>query len=392
MQPSTEFTEHSKSRKQEPAREPEQSRIQQLASRLTRRREGMGRRHRIRRWAYWLLFFLILAAGYLLWQAHRPVPVTTTIVSYQRIGSAAQPILRSSGYVTYPRIATISARIQTPVSRLAFNIGDRIQAGAILAEFDRSELLSRRDVQQVGVRDLEATLQRMQNLYEGGAVSEASLQQARTELAAAQASLRLLNTQIDNSVIRAPFEGIVIDKLVEAGEVATQGVCRLADDSRTLVTVDINQEDIAQISMESSAVVTLDAYPETEYAAAIYEIMPAVDPAKNTIEVKTVLLAPDNRFKPNMSAKVFFTDEKVTANARLQAILTVDRSAVIEGKDGRNELMVVQDQVVKRCPVELGKPIGDQLIEVLSGVDANQRVVLDPGRYDIQPGDRVEIL
>lgn len=392
MQPSTELTEENKSGKDRNNREPEQSRIQQLASQLTRRREGMGRQHKIRRWVYGLLFLLILVAGYIIWHVYRPIPVTTTVVSYQRIGSTAQPVLRSSGYVTYPRIATISAQTQTPVTRLRFDVGDQVQAGAVLAEFDHRELLSRRDVQQVTVSDLEATLQRIQNLYEGGAASEASLQQAQTQLTAAEANLNLLNTQIANSVIRAPFDGIVIDKLVEAGEVAAQGVCRLADNSRILVAADINQEDISQITMESSAVVSLDAYPETEYAAAIYEIMPAVDPAKNTIEVKIALLDPDDRFKSNMSTKVFFTDERVTENARLQAILTVDRSAVISGTDGGSELMIIQNQVVKRRPVKLGNPIGDQMIEVLSGVEANQRVVLNPGQYDLKPGDRVEII
>lgn len=368
-----------------------QTRIQKLAAELTRERNQSQTRRKIRRWIYWSLFLILIVAGYFVWRAYRPIPVNTSVVSYQRIGSTAQPILRLSGYVTYPRISTISARVQTPVIQLGFDVGDRVQRGALLAEFDHSELLTRRNVQQITIRDLQETLTRVQNLYKAGAASDADLQNAQTQLESARANLNLINTQIDNSIIRAPYSGLVIDKMVELGELATQGICRLADDSKILVEVDVNQEDIAKINADQSAVVLLDAYPETEYAADIYEIMPTADPSKNTIQVKVEVLKPDVRFKPNMSAKVFFTDERVTENSAVKAVLTVDKSAVFK-RDGSTHLYIIQRGRVRERTVELGEPIGDRLLQIKSGVNPDQRVILNPMQYNLELGDRVEIL
>jgi len=369
----------------------EQTRIQKLAAELTRERNKSQTRRKIRRWIYWSLFLLLIVGGYFVWRAYRPIPVNTSVVSYQRIGSTAQPILRLSGYVTYPRISTISARVQTPVIQLGFDVGDRVQKGALLAEFDHSELLTRRNVQQITIRDLQETLNRVQNLYKAGAASDADLQNAQTQLESARASLNLINTQIDNSTVRAPYSGLVIDKMVELGEIAARGICRLADDSKILVEVDVNQEDIAKVHADQSAVVLLDAYPETEYAADIYEIMPTADPSKNTIQVKVEVLKPDDRFKPNMSAKVFFTDEKVTENSTVKAVLTVDKAAVFK-RDGATHLYIIQRGRVRERTVELGEPIGDRLVEIKSGVNPDQRVILNPLQYNLDLGDRIEVL
>lgn len=368
----------------------EKSRIQQLASQLTRGREEVNKKRKFRRWIYWAVFLVVAAAGYWIWQMYQPILVTTSVVSYQRIGATAQPVLRLSGLVTYPRIAVISGDVQNPVTRLTFNLGDHVQAGQVLAEFDQSEFLARREVQQIAIGDLEESLQRTQNLYDGGAASEADLQQIRTELASARANLNLLNTQISNSVIKAPFSGIIIDKMVELGEVASRGICRLADDSSILVTVDVNQEDISKITTESSAVVSLDAYPDTEYAADIYKIMPVADPAKNTIQVMVRVLQPDERFKSDMSTKVFFTDTKVTENATVKAVLTVDQAAVIK-EEGQNKLFVIENGKVRERTVELGNTIGDRLVEIVSGAEADERAIQNPQQYNLKVDDRVQI-
>ncbi|HYW36402.1 MAG TPA: efflux RND transporter periplasmic adaptor subunit [Balneolaceae bacterium] len=368
----------------------DKTRIQQLASQLSRDHSEGARKRKIKRWIYVILIIGLIVAGYFTWQAFRPTAVVTSVISYQRVGVAAQPLLRVSGYVTYPRISTISARVQTPVDQLNFTTGEHVKKGQILAIFDHQELLSRRNAQRITINDLKETLQRTRQLYKGGAASEADLQNVQTQLATAQANLAVLNTQIDNSIVRAPFSGLIINKMVEVGEVASRGVCQLADDSNILVSVDINQTDISKITPQTSAVVTLDAYPNTEYAAKIYEIMPTADEAKNTIPVKLKLLHPDNRFKPNMSAKVFFTDQNVTQNARLKAVLTVDKSALIK-QNGVNFLYIVRNGKARKRKVQLGRPVDERLITIKSGVKPNQRAILDPQQYHLKNGDWVKI-
>ncbi len=377
--------------KQNERKEPDKTRIQKLAAQLTRDREKTSRKRKVKRLIYSLLTLLAMVAVWYIWKAYEPIQVTSSVVSYQRVGITAQPVLRLSGYVTYPRVSTISATAQTPVTRLTFNVGDNVQQGALLAEFDNTELVNKRQIQEITIRNLEEILTRTKNLHLTGGASEADLQQTENQLELAQASLNLLNTQINNRTILAPFSGLIIDKMVEIGEMAIQGICRLADDSSVLAEVDVNQEDFTKINENQSAAVILDGYPGMEYAADIYQIMPSANLATNTVNVKVRLLNPDSRFKPNMSVKVFFIDQEVFENTPVKAVLTVERTAVIEN-DGETVVWLIQNGRVRERIVELGKPIGGRQMEVISGIEPNQRVILNPQSHNLKPGDRVQIL
>lgn len=366
------------------------SRIQNLAAQLSRDHEENSRKRKIKRWIYSIAALIAIVAAWFIWKALEPVQVNSALVSYQRVGTTAQPILRLSGFVTYPRIATISVSLQSPVTELGFDLGDHVQEGAFLASFENTELLERRKMQQITVQNLEATLNRTRNLNGAGAASEADLQQAENQLELAKSNLDLLNTQINSGIVRAPFSGLITAKMVEVGEVASRGICRLADDSSILVEVNVNQEDFTKINADQSAVVILDGYPEMEYAASIYEIMPTADAATNTINVKVKLLDPDARFKPNMSAKVLFVDQPVSGNTNVQAVLTVDKSAIFK-RDGRNYVWLIQDGRLRERELELGRTIADRLVEIKSGIEPNQRVLIEPQNYDMKAGDRVEI-
>lgn len=377
--------------KQNERKEPDKTRIQKLAAQLTRDRDKTSRKRKVKRMIYSLLTLLVMVAAWYMWKAYEPIQVTSSVVSYQRVGITAQPVLRLSGYVTYPRVSTISATAQVPVTRLTFNVGDNVQQGTLLAEFDNTELVNKRQIQEITIRNLEEMLTRTKNLHLTGGASEADLQQTENQLELAQASLNLLNTQINNRAIQAPFSGLIIDKMVEIGEMAIQGICRLADNSSILAEVDVNQEDFTKINENQSAVVILDGYHGMEYAADIYQIMPSANLATNTVNVKVRLLNPDSRFKPYMSVKVFFIDQEVFENQPVKAVLAVEKTAVIEN-DGETVVWIIQNGRVRERLVELGKPIGGRQVEVISGIDPNQRVILNPLMHNLKPGDRVQIL
>jgi len=328
--------------------------------------------------------------GYFPWQDFKPIPVEMSFVSYQRLGPTAQPILRVSGYVTYPRISIVGSSYQAPVREVLFKVGDRVEAGQLMVRFDDTQLLAQQQVHRVAINDLQETLRRTRNLLNGGAASQADLQQVQTRLATEQANLAVVETRLEQTRVRAPFTGLVMDQLVEPGEIPVQGICKLADNSSTLVEVDISQDDIARIGGQQPAVVMLDAYPDSEYVARVDEIMPAADAARNTIAARVRVMKPNSLFKPNMSTKVFLVNEPLRENGRVESALAVDPTAVL--KDGEESYVWVirRGKIVKRR-VETGAPIADQL-RVLDGLRADERVVTHADRYNLEEGARVKIL
>lgn len=361
--------------------------LDRLAARLVRERNPRRSARKTRRWLLLGAVLALAVLGFLAWRTLRSVPVDVAVVAFQRTGAAAHPILRLSGFVTYPRIVTVAATARTPVERLGFEEGQRVQRGAVLATFRNDELAAQQRTQEIVLHDAQATLTRVENLKAAGAASEADLQRAQTAVAAAQANLDLLQAQRANTVVRAPFAGLVTQKLVEVGEVAAQGVCRLIDDATTLVQVDVNQEDIARIGPQQPAVVTLDAYAELEYAARIYQVAPTADQARNTVTVKVQVLAPDARFLPQLSAKVYFVEQPQAANAPVSAVLAVDKSAVVT-EQGQTYVWRIRDGKAARQEVETGEDLGDQ-IEITAGLQVDEQVVAKAAQYQLKDGARV---
>jgi len=364
-------------------------RLQQLANKLVRNRQQSGQKRRKKKFIVWSVIILLIIIGGGLWWWLRPTPVEISIVSYQRVGPTANPILRMSGYVTYPRISVVGSTNPTPVKELNFREGDYVRQGDILARFDDSQLQAQLKLQEVTIAGLQRSLNRTRNLNEAGAVSEADLQNLQNQLATAQAQSNLIRTQIAQTVVKAPFNGLVIDKLVETGEIPSAGICRIADTSSTFVSVDINQEDISLIHENQPAVVTLDAYPDMEYAAVLSRVLPTANQAKNTIPAYLRVLKPDKRFIPLMSARVFFVKGLQTQNQEVKAALAIDKTAIFT-ENGKNYAWQVKRGQAYQTAVLLGDTLQNG-IRMLSGLKADDRVILNPQNYKLYQGMHVSI-
>jgi len=368
---------------------PNSKRLHKLANKLVRDRGKTGRKRKRKKLIIWGSLLLAVIIGVVIWQILKPTPVEVAFVSYQRMGPTSNPVMRLSGYVTYPRISTIGTTARTPVIRLNFKVGDQVKQGNILAIFDDSRLQAQLQAQEISFRDLQETLARTQNLYNAGAASDAELQSIRTKLASARAETNLIRKELAQTIVRAPFGGLIIDKLVEVGEIPTGGICRLADNSMTLVSVDIGQEDIALINENQPAVVILDSYPETEYAATLYQVLPTANQAKNTIQANIRVLKPDQRFIPQMSTKVFITNEKQDKNQQVRAVLAVNKSVFIQKDKNYYVWQVKRGQAYER-EVKVGDTLQNS-IQIKSGLKADDRVIITPERYKLYQGIHVEI-
>ena len=119
-------------------------------------------------------------------------------------------------------------------------------------------------------------------------------------LKTARAEVELVDARLESAQVRAPFRGRILAQLADVGERAPAGICVLVDDSKTLVEIEISQDDISRLKRDQPALVVLDAYPQTEYAGKLLHTSPMANRTTNTIQAAVILLNPDTRILPNM--------------------------------------------------------------------------------------------
>ena len=235
-------------------------------------------------------------------------------------------------------------------------------------------------------------------------LSPADLENAQTrvdvlsaQLGQARAQVQLAEVGLENTRVRAPFDGTVLRKDAEVGEIvapASAGgsltrtsIVTMADLATLEVEVDVNEAYIAQIRNRQAARITLDAYPDTSFAGRVRQVVPTADRQKATVLVKVSILDRDPRILPEMGAKVVFLRQANPASAAPRRVL-VPGSAVVRA-GGATSVWVIESERVVRRPVTLGAGRGADL-EVRDGLSGGERVVLRPPA-GLKPGARVRV-
>lgn len=250
----------------------------------------------------------------------------------------------ASGYIVARREATIAAEITGRITDILVEEGMKVEKGQIIAKLDDTLAITERDVAEArrksalsGIKSLQAQLreakdetERRQKLYRSGVVSEAALtegkarsdsliaqiEQLKSEAKAAELEVVRYNQLIEKYALRAPFSGIVTDKNAQPGEIISPmsagggftrtGVATIVDMDSLEVEVDVNEANIASISPNQAAEVTLDAYPRWQIPAEVIAVIPTASREKATIQVRVGLKEKDPRILPNMAVKVRF--------------------------------------------------------------------------------------
>ncbi len=228
------------------------------------------------------------------------------------------------------------------------------------------------------------------------ALADAAVAKAQVDVAAAN---RLLaQATLGKTAVRAPFDGIVVLKDAEVGEVVSpnsQGgsnargaVCTLVDFASLEVQAEVPETTLAAVTIGADADVFLDAFPDQRHAGRVDRIWPTANRQKATVEVRIKLLAPDERMRPEMGVRVVFRSEAATdaTPATSAPQILIPETAVIEVQ-GRSGVFALERDVAKFQPVEVGQRKGGRA-EIKSGLRAGQRIVLDPP-VELKDGDRV---
>jgi RND family efflux transporter MFP subunit len=364
----------------------------------------------------WLLIGVaaVLLAGAGGWLAFSRLAPTTVKTATARSAAADTPgsVLDASGYVTARRQATVSAKITGKVTEVRIEEGMRVREGEILARLDDTEAkaqlslaraqLSVATSQEGEIRALlqqaESDYARAQELWERQLVSAQAIDAARAQrdmlrarlianteqVRAARESVAVAEVQLDNTVIRAPFSGVVVTKSAQPGEMISPisagggftrtGIGTIVDMDSLEIQVDVNESFINRVAPEQIVEATLNAYPDWKIPGSVIAIIPTADRSKATVKVRVAIKSKDPRIVPDMGVRVGFLDPGAAApRAAASPLVLVPADAV--RADGA--VFVVLDGKAVRRPVTLGKTVGADR-EVLTGLRAGERVVLAP--------------
>jgi RND family efflux transporter MFP subunit len=218
---------------------------------------------------------------------------------------------------------------------------------------------------------------------------------AQAQLAEAEASVRWLETQLDNTIIRAPVDGTVLDRLVEKGEMVTTGYVSgrgaksafvsLANLRELEVELDINESDIPRVRLGQECGVSPDSYPDRKYKAHVREIAPEANRQKATIQVKVAIDDPDPFLRPETNAKVNFLEETKPAAGPQEDRILVPKAAVVAG----SAVFLMKGGKALRQAVKTGKELWEQL-EITSGLVGGEQLIIK-GLDGIVDGEKVAL-
>ncbi|MEW5710427.1 MAG: efflux RND transporter periplasmic adaptor subunit [Pseudomonadota bacterium] len=361
--------------------------------------------------AYWYFF-----------QARVEVRAATVV---QVFPSQKYTLLNATGYVVPQRKAAVASKATGRLEWLGVAEGSQVRAGELIARLENRDVVAARDQAAAQLRvaranlaqaeaelaDAQRALERAQELAAKNFISQAALDQAvarrdkavaamagaKAAIAAAEAGLRSAEIAVEQTLIRAPFDGVVLVKHANIGDVVSPfnpspeskgAVVSMADMSTLEVETDVSEANLSKVSVGQPCEIQLDALPEARFEGVVRRMVPTVDRSKATVLVKVGFVELDPRILPDMSARVAFLSRPVPPEERTPRLAVVPE-AIME-RDGRTLVFVIDSSGrAVATPVEVGEAIGD-LVEVRRGLAAGQTVVKLPPR-DLRDGARVAV-
>ena len=389
-----------------------------------------------RRAGGWLIPALVLVAaivagGWFWTQKLQATPVKTAAVVARASGSgpAAGAVLNASGYVTARRRATVSSKVTGKVLQVFVEEGKAIRKDQVLARLDDSQIRAALAVaeaqlaasqrgaaeDEARLKQAELNLERRARLIKEGVVGRAEVDDAQgdvdslkariamaeqqVKVAAAQVNAR--QTDLTDTVVRAPFDGIAISKDAQPGEMISPvsagggftrtGICTMVDMSSLEIEVDVSETYINRVHSGQRVEAVLDAYTDWKIPAHVITTIPSADRQKATVKVRIGFNELDPRILPDMGVKVsFLRDEEAPSASSTPAAprMVVPKSAV-RTMDGRTVVFVAKEDHVERRAITVASENGGE-VDVLSGLTAGERVVLDAPAA-MKDGDKIKV-
>ena len=382
---------------------------------LTKLRIDRSAAPRVRRRRHWLwlaLFLVALVVAVVAFvvipraTAVQTTPVVTTYPSQQFV------VLNATGYVVAQRKAAIASKATGRLEWLGVTEGSRVQAGDLIARLDNRDVVAQAEsaeasvaaaraaLEQALAEERDASQQHVRNvdLAAKGFVSQsavdtskarrdraaAGVASARAAISVAEANARNARVAVDYTLIRAPFDGVILSKSANVGDIITPfssaseskgAVVTMADMQTLEVEADVSESSLSKVRVGQPAEILLDALPDVRFRGRISRMVPTVDRAKATVMTKVRFDEIDPRVLPEMSAKVAFLSQEVPPEQQ-KPLLAVAGDALTQ-RDGRSVVFVVRGERAVAVSVTPGARIGE-LTSITGDVKSGDRAVLKP--------------
>lgn len=362
----------------------------------------------------WIVAILLSVAAGLLYftgMLTMAVPVEVATIS-QVYPSQAFTLLNASGYVVAQRKAAVASKISSRLTALMVEEGNMVKEGDAIARLEGEDVLAVRnqatanlhvansnlDQAKAELQDATLNYTRSKELVENGHIAKAdfdfadarhkkalaAVAAAEAAIKASAAALKNAEVQLEYTLLRAPFDGVILTKNADIGDMVTPlgaaanakaSVVTIADMNSLMVEVDVSEANIEQVKKGQPCEVMLDALPENRFRGAVHMIVPTADRSKATVLVKVRFLNRDRRILPEMSARVAFLTREVQAKEQKPRIAL--NPGAIMTRNGRTLVYLIKDNRAFTTPVRLGEPIGD-MREVLAGLKVGDRIAVKP--------------
>ncbi len=373
-----------------------------------------------------LILLLIVAAG--LWGASflkNRAPQVEVAAAISPSSAPASVLLNASGYVTPRRRASVAAKITGKIVKVYVDEGVHVTQGQILAQLDDSDYRismvstkAARDATAATIPDLEVQLgnaqrelKRAADLVDAKVQTpqmldtaqtlvnrlKAQISSAKVQVQAADARIGIDQQNIDNCQVRSPYDGIVVSKDAQPGEMISPisagggftrtGIATIVDMASNEIEVDVNENYIARVKPGQHVTATLDAYPNWQIPAHVRTVIPTADRVKGTVKVRITFEHLDPRILPDMGVKVAFLPDEVPEQTKSAAVALVPQQAV-HASGQHSAVFLFHDGVVERRAISTGAT-RDTNVEVLSGIAVGDLVVVKSPE-ELKDGQRVQ--
>ncbi len=374
------------------------------------------------------LLIILAGAGTGIYALLNSKPVVEVAVARRAEGPASrEALLNATGYVTPRRRATIAAKITGRVTGVFFDEGTHVHSGQLLATLDDAD--ARRALETAGsdstsakaaitdyevqLKNAKILLHRTEELQKAGVQPQEQLDNARTAAESLQAKIDLAKAQanaaearireaqqaVDNCTIRAPFDGIVVSKDAQVGEMVSPisagggftrtGIATIVDMNSNEIEVDVNEAYITRVKPGQQVTAILDAYPDWEIPSRVRTIIPSADRQKATVKVRISFIQLDPRILPDMGIKVTFLGDAPSTKDATPAPAILIPQVAVRDENGKKIVYLLKLDKTERRAVTLGGNRGNDT-EVMAGVAVGDTVVVN-GPADLHDGQNVQI-
>lgn len=364
-----------------------------------------------------VLGLLVIAGAAVWWLTRAPTLEVETAVARSMAspsqGGEVRTLLNATGYVTARRQATVSSKITGKVVQLNVEEGMKVEAGQVLATLDATNVEASLNLAKAQLesarKSLEETkpnlvfakqeLERITGLVKSRATSISDLNRAQAEVQALEAKLirqaaevevadRQVATwtqQLDDTIIRAPFGGIVTTKNAQPGEMISPmsvggftrtGICTLVDMSSLEIEVDVNESYINRVESGAPVTATLDSYPDWQIPCKVIAIIPTADRQKATVKVRVGFVKLDPRILPDMGVKVAFQSSETEKKSGAVATGVIVPKNAVQHDQGKDVVWVLHEGQVERRAVTVSQTVGDEST-ITAGLSSSEKVALN---------------